>query len=112
VLLRITLHDSDTDLVVKLEGCLAGPWVGELESCWVDAAPRLGERRLQVDLRGVCHVDRRGRALLGRLHDAGAEFMASGCEMPEVVREIAIPGRPPRRSGNAGRVNREGGERI
>ena len=111
-MLRITLHDSETTLVMKLEGCLAGPWVTELELCWADAQPRVGERRLRVDLRGVCHVDGRGRVLLGRLHEAGAEFLASGCEMPEVVREIAMPRQRPRRSGNAGWVNREGGERI
>ena len=88
-MLRITFTDTNADPVLKLEGYLAGAWVGELEACWVEARPRLGDRRLRVDLRGVCHVDDRGRALLGQLHDAGAEFLACGCEMPEVIREIA-----------------------
>lgn len=93
-MLRITLHDTDAKLALTLEGCIAGPWVSELEACWGDARQRQGSRRLEVDLRGVCHVDMRGRSLLGRLHDAGAEFIASGCEMPEVVREIALDRSP------------------
>ena len=88
-MLRITFHDTTTDPVLKLEGCLAGAAVGELEACWIEARPRLRHRTLRVDLRGVCHVDTAGRALLGQLHHAGATFLVSGCEMPEVVREIA-----------------------
>jgi hypothetical protein len=60
-----------------------------LEACWLDAKPMRRGRRLLVDLRGVCHVDDHGRELMARLHDDGAQFEASGCEMPEMIREIA-----------------------
>lgn len=75
--------------MLRVEGCLSGALVGELEACWLDARSMRRGRRLLVDLRDVCHVDDRGRELMARLHEDGAQFEVSGCEMPEVVREIA-----------------------
>lgn len=86
---RITLHDSDDVLVMKLEGCLAGPWVSETFACWQRVTDALKGRPVHVDLRGVCHVDDEGRKLLTLMHLAGAQFLTSGIVMPEVVREIA-----------------------
>jgi anti-anti-sigma regulatory factor len=88
-MIRITIHQSDDDLMLRVEGCLSAALVGELEACWLDARSIRRGRRLLVDLRGVCHVDDRGRELIARLCDDGAQFEASGCEMPEVIREIA-----------------------
>jgi hypothetical protein len=86
-MLRITLHRVDDDLVMKLEGCLNGPWVGELEACWREArASHAGG--VLVDLRGVYLVDEAGRDLMTRMYHGGAAFAASGCAMPEVVREV------------------------
>jgi len=85
-MLRITIQRAEDDVVMKLEGCLAGPWVDELEACWCQATTDGG--RVRVDLRSVCHVDAAGRELMTRMHRAGAAFMASGCVMPEVVREV------------------------
>jgi hypothetical protein len=93
---RITSHIDD-DLVVKVEGCLAGPCVPALDACWHEAiVAGLG---LRVDLTDVCHVDHDGRALMARMYHAGTRFVARGCAMRELVREIADPGphaRPPR----------------
>ncbi len=88
-MLRITIHHTHDDLTLKLEGRLAGPWVGELEACWVEQRATFDSRRWCVDLRGVSHVDDRGRELMARLHADGAHFVASGCVMPGIVREIA-----------------------
>ena len=92
-MLRITIQRTDDDLVLKLEGCVVGPWVGELDTCWRRAMVQ-HEGRLLVDLRSVYHVDAAGRGLIARMHAAGATFVTSGCEMPEVVREVtdgAVP---------------------
>lgn len=89
-MLRITLRPSDDIVVIQLEGCLAGPWVAELEDCWLHALGSHGGR-VRVDLRSVCHVDEDGRTLMTRMHKAGAVFMAAGCLMPEVVREVTQP---------------------
>jgi anti-anti-sigma regulatory factor len=86
---RITTQTTVDDVVIKLEGSLVGPWVRELDACWRGAVAQLGSRRLQIDLTAVCHVDTSGRELMGRMHRGGAEFVARGCVMPEVVREIA-----------------------
>ena len=85
---RITTRVSADELVLKLEGSLVGPWVRELDACWRDAAPKLGARRLRIDLSAVCHVDAEGRELMTLMYRAGAAFVARGCVMPEVVREI------------------------
>jgi hypothetical protein len=50
--------------------------------------PKLGGRRLQIDLTAVCHVDGDARELLTSMYRRGASFVASGCVMPEVLREI------------------------
>jgi hypothetical protein len=85
---RITIRTSGDELVIKLEGSLVGPWVHELEACWRDVVPKLGGRRMQIDLTAVCHVDDDGRELMTLMYRRGASFVTSGCVMPEVVREI------------------------
>lgn len=89
LMVRITTQATDDELVLKLEGCLAGAWVRELDICWRDAVERLNGRRMRVDLTGVCHADAAGRALMALMYRAGARFVTSGCVMPEVVREIS-----------------------
>lgn len=88
-MIRITVHQTSEEVVLKLEGCLSGDSVDALAACWRDVSQSLSGRRLEVDLRGLCHVDGHGRTLLTNLHGDGARFMASGCVMPEIVREIA-----------------------
>jgi len=84
---RITSHVEDELLVLKLEGCLAGACVPELETCWREAV--LTGRAVRLDLTEVCHVDRAGQELLRRLRMAGARFTAKGCFMRELVSEIS-----------------------
>jgi hypothetical protein len=89
LMFRITPHTNGDEIVLKLEGCLTAPVVGEVETCWRDTTRVRGRGPIQVDLRGICHVDREGRALMERLYREGARFVTKGCVMPEVVREIA-----------------------
>jgi len=76
--MRVTIQDREGEQVtIKIEGRVAGPLVPELDRAWHDLAPSLGKKRLQVDLRGVTHVDVTGRNLLAEIHaETGAEFMA------------------------------------
>lgn len=101
-MLRITSNGAGDRIVLKLEGCLAGPWVAELESHWRRDVPANSDGRLQVDVTDVCHVDEAGRRLLTLMYHAGARFVTAGCAMPELVREIARSARSfhrvPRRS--------------
>ena len=92
-MLRITTRDHDGEYVLKLEGCLYGAWVQELDACWRQTAMTLHGRPLLIDLRDVYHVDERGRQLMAAMSRAGVRFVAKGCVMPEVVREIEAAGR-------------------
>ena len=83
---RITSLIENGELVLKLEGCLAGAGVQELGACWRAARETLPVR---VDLRDVCHVDDAGRALLMSMYKARVRLLTRGCVMPELVREIA-----------------------
>ena len=87
-MLRITVHDKPGILTFRLEGRLAGPWVGELEECWKGALARRREPILRVDLAGVTFIDAAGRACLAAMHRQGAEFIAPDCLTKAVVAEI------------------------
>jgi hypothetical protein len=87
-MLRITIHDAPPSLTFRLEGRLAGPWVGELEECWRGALVGRREPILRVDLTEVTSIDAAGRACLAALHRRGAEFVAADCLTKAVVDEI------------------------
>ena len=70
-----------------LEGRLAGPWVDELDTCWRQLATD-SSRGFMVDLTGVTFVDAKGKALLIRMWEGGAEFRAAGCLTRCLVEEI------------------------
>lgn len=70
-MLRITIHEGEKSVVLRLEGKLIGPWVAEVEQCWRRAFSTLGDRSVQVDLSAVSFVDTAGGALLARMYDAG-----------------------------------------
>ncbi len=87
-MLRITVHDNLTSLTLQLEGTLAGPWVGELETCWRGVRTRPRKPALRVDLTGVTFIDTAGQACLARLYLQGAEFVAADCLTKGIVAEI------------------------
>lgn len=97
-MLRITPFDSDSEFVIKLEGCLCGPWVPELAAFWIDAATAQPDRTIRVELEDVAHVDKAGRELMTLMYRTGVRFAAKGFFMPEIVREIAETVRTGRRS--------------
>ena len=90
-MLRITSHAAAGAVALKLEGWLTGAWVDEVDRCWRAAASREGHQRICVDLSEVFFVDDAGRELLTRMYRAGVDFVATGCVMPEIVREISSP---------------------
>ena len=87
-MLRITTRKTAGEIVLTLEGCLTGAWVNELEACWIAADKNLAGPTV-VDLSDVRWVDEAGRKLLARMHRNGARFLAQGCFMSELVREIS-----------------------
>jgi anti-anti-sigma factor len=62
--LRITVREQESVTEITLEGRLAGPWVTELSRAWSEAAPRLGTRKVSIDLRDVTYSDEAGKQVL------------------------------------------------
>jgi hypothetical protein len=88
-MLRITEHREPDRVVLKLEGRLSGAWVAELESSWRAAARAADRSGLWLDLTDVWLADPAGQSLLERMHREGVRFVARGCVMRELVREIS-----------------------
>lgn len=77
-MLRITLREMAEATEIRLEGRLAGSWASELDRVWTEAAQRLREKRLVIDLHNVTYADAAGkkilRAIYGQTH---ADFVAT-----------------------------------
>ena len=74
-----------------LEGRLGGPWVEELDTCWRQMAAN-SQGGAVVDLTGVTFVDAKGKALLTRMWQQGADLRAAGCLTRCIVEEITKAG--------------------
>ena len=90
-MLRITTDEKNDLVVLKLEGRLAGPWVGILRDCWQRELARPDGQALRVDLRGVTFVDPPGRVLLAEMSRQNAQLVAGDCQMKGILAEIACP---------------------
>ena len=76
--LRITFQNSAETVEMKLEGRVAGPWAGELNRVWVEAAPQFAEKKLIIDLHNVTYADAAGKQALRSIYDkTHAEFVAN-----------------------------------
>lgn len=75
--------------MVRVEGRLVGPWVGELARVWRGIAPGASDGRVAVDLSDVTFVGEAGKALLESMYAEGAKLKASGCVTRRLVDEIA-----------------------
>ena len=88
-MLKITICDSANELRLRLEGRLAGAWVGELRQCWRTASSTTALRDAVLDLRDVDFVDSDGQALLAEMHQEGVRLEAFGPLTQHLVEEIA-----------------------
>lgn len=88
-MLKITLHDSASELRFRLEGKLSGPWVGEFRQCCETASSTTEGRRTVIDLRDVEFVDEAGQELLGGLSRRGVQLQASTPFMQSIIEAAA-----------------------
>jgi ABC-type transporter Mla MlaB component len=87
--LRITIHEKESGMGLVLEGRIAGPWVEELERVWVETAPRLGSRKLSIDLRNVTYADSGGKRILRDIFSqSGAELVANSLGIQDLAGEV------------------------
>lgn len=87
-MLRITVLTRSDKTVLKVEGKLTGPWVGELQRCWgmaLDGHPR---ERIVIDLTNVTFVDTAGKELIRDICNRGTELLATGPLMTSIVNEV------------------------
>lgn len=88
-MLRITVLDDPDAVTFRLEGKMAGPWVGECERCWRQTTAENPGKSVCFDLTEVTFVDAAGKSLLAGAHVQGAKLEAAGCLMRAIVAEIA-----------------------
>lgn len=87
-MLRITISDRPSELGLRLEGRLAGPWVREVERCWQEVQAAARNRAVIVDLRDIDFVDAAGERLLAAMYQHGAKFLAASPMTKHLVAEI------------------------
>lgn len=85
---RLTEQTAPDRLVLKLEGRGSAEVLDDLVASWVAARLKAAGRPIWIDLTDVLHVDDVVLRQLARMHVAGARFIARGCLMHYVVRQI------------------------
>ncbi len=89
-MLRISVKNEGAgkELLLEVEGRLAGPWVEELERCWKKEQMRGSADAVVVRLSNVSFVDEMGTGLLSRMFQAGAKLEGSGCMVRALIARI------------------------
>jgi ABC-type transporter Mla MlaB component len=87
-MLRITTIEKSQIATLRLEGRLAGDWVGELERCWISIKNANHRKKLKLDLSDVEFVDERGEELLERVFLEGAELNADNLFVSSIISDI------------------------
>jgi hypothetical protein len=71
-----------------VEGTLAGDWVEVLEKSWLEAQTSRNGEPMRIDLSGATWIDDKGRELLRRMLQDGAELQATGVMTRAVIEEL------------------------
>jgi anti-anti-sigma regulatory factor len=97
-MLRISVSDMHENIVLDLEGSLAGPWISELERCWRDQQAGSAGKTILVRLRAVTFIDEAGKELLRQMSEENARLEGAGCLVRAILAEITGVQSPHRRS--------------
>jgi anti-anti-sigma regulatory factor len=87
-MLKITMHETPGQIILKLEGRLSGAWVSELEDAWRAAVIDGTSRAVCVDLAAVVRIDAAGRYLLLLMHEQGVQMIGSGGRILDDLVEV------------------------
>src|SRR2546426_10272274 len=87
-MMKIQMKELDGQLVLQVEGRLAGAFVPELENCWQAARADQPSRKISVDLKSVTCVDRAGRYLLQLMHSNGVGFLRAGLAVQDILEQV------------------------
>jgi hypothetical protein len=76
-MLKISIHETPEQLLLKIEGRLISPWSRELETLWSHVADEIGQKHLCLNLCGTTFVDPHGMEILRRIvHAKNPEILA------------------------------------
>lgn len=89
-MLRITVTTDSGRTRIALAGRLVGPWVDELQMCWLREVGARGPGAIRIDLADVIFVDAAGRNLLQSLHAQGAQLSADNLMMRAILEQISL----------------------
>ena len=87
-MMKIQMQEGGGQLVLQVEGRLAGAFVPELENCWQNARSEQPGRKIAVDLKSVTCVDRAGRYLLQLMHSNGVGFLRAGLAVQDILEQV------------------------
>ena len=90
-MMKIQIKELDDQVILQVEGRLAGAFVPELESCWKAARANDPNRKISIDLKSVTCTDRSGRYLLQLMHSQGVSFLRAGLAMQDILEHIMEP---------------------
>jgi anti-anti-sigma regulatory factor len=89
-MLKISVKDQkpQKEILLEIEGRLAGPWVEELERSWESERQRAPSEKIVVKLSNVTFIDEAGKELLSRISRAGAKLEGNGCMVRAIIARI------------------------
>jgi anti-anti-sigma regulatory factor len=87
-MMKIQMKELDDQLILQVEGRLAGAFVPELEDCWQAARSKQPDLKISVDLKGVTCIDRAGRYLLQLMHSNGVGFLRAGLGVQDILEQV------------------------
>jgi len=89
-MMKIETKTAHGQLILQVEGRLAGACVPELERCWLAARAEQPDRKISLDLKSVLCVDLAGRRLLQSMHDAGVDFFGARMATQDILDQITL----------------------
>jgi hypothetical protein len=85
--LRITNHEIENGIAIRLEGRITGPWVEVLRRAWMETVPRIGTRKVAIDLRDVTFADADGKKVLREMYDRNNVELLTGSTWTQYLAE-------------------------
>ena len=87
-MIRISKIRKGSARGLLVEGTISGDWVEVLEKSWLEAQASRNGEPLRIDMSGVTWIDDKGRELLKRMLEEGAELRATGIMTRSVIEEV------------------------
>ncbi len=87
-MMKIQVNEAGGEMILEVEGRIAGAFVPVLENTWQTARAVQPNRKIAVDLKNVTCVDRAGRNLLQSMHRNGVPFLHAGLATQDILEQL------------------------